>query len=252
MSMRILILILAFASVALFVSAGDSKPAANATRTPVVVELFTSEGCSSCPPADRLLLDLDRDQPVPGAEVIALGEHVDYWNQQGWFDRFSSAQYTQRQQEYAVRFHLDSPYTPQMVVDGRVEVVGNNLRKAQQAIADAAAQPQSAPVTLALSGDALQINVDGQGPSSGDVLLAITENGLSTSVKAGENGGRELRHPAVVRQLRVIGKLKDGHFSGKQSIKLQKDWKPENLKAVVFVQEKGSRAVLGAASIPLR
>src|SRR5438876_2184815 len=115
--------------------------------TPIIVELFTSEGCSSCPPADEVLARLERTQPVPGAEIIPLSEHVDYWNYIGWADPFSAAAFSARQGEYARTFGLDGAYTPQMVIDGQTEFIGSNLSQARSAIAKAA-QASKAQVTL--------------------------------------------------------------------------------------------------------
>src|SRR3954452_17804240 len=118
-----------------------SSPAQAASRIPVLVELFTSEGCSSCPPADTLLGVLDEKQPIPGAEVIVVSEHVDYWNYIGWTDPFSSAVYSRRQQEYGRRLGLESVYTPQMVVDGQFQFVGSDERLATAAITRSARVP---------------------------------------------------------------------------------------------------------------
>jgi len=222
-------------------------------RTPVLVELFTSEGCSSCPPADALLAKLDELQPVAGVTVIALEEHVDYWDHQGWRDPFSSADFTARQQRYAGLLHLESPYTPEMVIDGRSEFVGNDSERALHELASAARSPKT-PVHLMLKDKApdrisLTVNVDAT-KASGDVLLAIAETGLSSDVARGENAGRNLKHSAVVRKLSTIGKLKSGEpFSAEPVVRLAKPWKPENLRVVVFIEDGGSRKVLGAAEV---
>ena len=233
-------------------------PAADSTpppRTPVLVELFTSEGCSSCPPADTLLAKLDELQPVSGVTVIALEEHVDYWDHQGWRDPFSSAEFTSRQQRYAGLLHIESPYTPEMVVDGHSEFVGNDSERALHELTNAARRPKT-PVHVSVkekSGDriSLAVNVDATN-ASGDVLLAVAETGLASDVARGENAGRNLKHSAVVRKLGTIGKLKSGEaFSAAPVVKLAKPWKPENLRAVVFVEDGVSRKVLGVAEVAL-
>jgi hypothetical protein len=227
------------------------------TRTPVLVELFTSEGCSSCPPADALLAQLDEKQPVPGAEVIVLEEHVNYWDQLGWVDPFSGLQWTERQQDYAAARHDGGVYTPQMVVNGQAEFVGSREREARKAIAAAAAQAHAEISISNVSSNKpteVQFKVSASKLSElagqAEVFLAITETGLHSAVKAGENSGVDVRHSAVVRTLKKIGSAdpgKDPAFSGQPSIKLDKSWKRENLRAVVFVQDKRSHHVLGAA-----
>src|SRR5229473_964263 len=112
-----------------------------AATTPILVELFTSEGCSDCPPADGVLEKLIATQPISGVEVIGLGQHVDYWDQLGWKDRFSSAALTNRQHVYGAHFGLDSMYTPQMVVDGRAQLVGSDGGAARKAIGHAVTAP---------------------------------------------------------------------------------------------------------------
>jgi hypothetical protein len=224
-------------------------------RTPVLVELFTSEGCSSCPPADALLAKLVELQPVAGVTVIALEEHVDYWDHQGWRDPFSSADFTARQQRYASLLHIESPYTPEMVIDGRSEFVGNDSERAVHELASASRSPK-APVHVIVKDKStdrvsLAVNVEAT-KSSGDVLLAIAETGLASDVARGENAGRNLKHSAVVRKLSTIGKLRSGEaFSAEPLVKLSKQWKPENLRAVVFVEDGGSRKVLGAAEVTI-
>ena len=228
---------------------------AQPARTAVLVELFTSEGCSSCPPADALLMRLNDAQPLAGVTVIALEEHVDYWDRQGWRDPFSSAALTARQQRYAEWLNIDAPYTPEMVVDGQREFVGSDSRTALSEIEKSAGSAKT-PVHLTWreksAGEAsLAVRIDAA-KSSGDVLLAITESKLASDVARGENAGRNLKHSMVVRRLTQIGKVKAGEmFSTNAMVKLASDWKPENVGAVVFVQEHAKGRVFGAAELDL-
>jgi hypothetical protein len=216
-----------------------------AAQNPVVVELFTSEGCSSCPPADALLMKLSQQG---GGDLVLLGEHVDYWNYIGWTDRFSSAQFSRRQGEYGSALH-SSTYTPQMVVDGKVQFVGNDAGEVQRRIAEAAKDPKPAQVKLQWEGNN-RVHVIVQSPMRSTVLLATTEDGLTTSVEAGENGGRTLRHAAVVRQLRELGKTNAGTFEATVDAEPHSDWNSAKLRLAVVVQDATTMTVLGAASMP--
>jgi hypothetical protein len=227
--------------------------ASGANNRAVVVELFTSEGCSSCPPADELLTHLRQDLAAKNIQVVPLGFHVDYWNSLGWKDRFSSADFSRRQEQYARSLNVDGPYTPQMVVDGTQEFVGNSAGQAERAISNAASQPEVATVTLSAAG-ADQLSIQVKAPAAaGDasVLLAITEDNLTTTVGSGENNGRTLRHAAVVRELRSLGRLHNGGFQASVPIELEKDWKRQDLRAVVFVQQENAGKIQGAASVAL-
>jgi hypothetical protein len=238
------IAVLAFAGIFLsIVLAKTSEP--GPPRKAVVVELFTSEGCSSCPPADELLGRLRRDLSARNVQVIPLGFHVDYWDGLGWKDRFSSVEFTKRQEQYAQALRVDGP----------VEFVGNDAGRAQSTIRQQASQLETAQVKIATAGaDQLSVQVKGAaGPSSGNalVMLAITEDNLSTQVGSGENGGRTLHHAAVVRELRQLGRLHEGGFEASVPLKLEKDWKRDDLRAAVFVQEGPSGKILGAATLAL-
>jgi hypothetical protein len=246
------------------VKASESNPGAARVRVPVVVELFTSEGCSSCPPADALLARMDEKQPVEGAEVIPLAMHVDYWNYLGWSDPFSAHEFSERQGEYAAAYKKDGVYTPQMIVDGVKEFPGGNERAAVESVA-AAAHEKKAEVTIARlprrdEGDdvvGLSVELDKfPKQTEGDpvyVLLAVTESGLSSDVARGENSGRRLTHVGVVRVLDQLGILPEavGPFKVETGIRIKKDWRRENLRAVVFAQERGTRRMLAAASFKL-
>jgi hypothetical protein len=239
----------------LLVLAGVPLAAAPAA-TPVIVELFTSEGCSSCPPADLVLQRLEAGVGVPGAYVIALGEHVTYWDRLGWKDRFSADAFTRRQEDYTWQFRTDSAYTPQMIVNGRAEFVGSDEPRARREILKAA-QAKTAKVDLAITGGLVKINASGLPAEAqdADVILAITESGLDTDVQHGENGGRKLHHTGVVRSIANIGRIdnpKDGNYTAQANFHLAPSWRPENLKLVVFLQSGRTKKIWGAGAIALR
>jgi len=237
---------------------GSSADAKNAQ--PVVVELFTSEGCSSCPPADALLMKLGAGQPVEGANIIAIEEHVDYWNHEGWTDPYSSADWTLRQQDYVARFKQKEPYTPQMVVDGQTQLVGGQELLAQQAIRQAASHPKT-EVTLAVENPPVETGtykvrvgkLEGNTDrDTAEIWLAVSERELGSSVNAGENAGKTLRHAPVLRSLKKVGVASakgETAFEGSLKVKFNREWKRENLQVAVFVQEKKSMKILGAASV---
>ncbi len=230
---------------------------------PLLWSYSPAKAAPVCPAADRLLSRLDQTQPVPGAQVIAIEEHVDYWNQLGWTDPFSSPQYRARQNDYAIAFHAKDIYTPQMVVNGQTEFVGSDMNRAYQEIGQAA---QSATTLVNLGAnpnshdpDLLDLSVQVNNSKSGkwrdsNVYLAVTERGLTTFVEGGENSGRTLRHSSVVRSFGVIGRVKPEGANGGQlvsTLRLPHAWKRENLRAVVFVQERASYHITGASVIDL-
>lgn len=225
------------------------------SKTPILVELFTSEGCSSCPPADALVGQLDRQQPVPNAEIIVLSEHVDYWNHDGWQDRFSSSDLTARQKDYQYLFRLDDVYTPQMVVNGVSQMSGTDVRSIQAALEKAAA---SHPIPLQITsvqvrGKYVTFTLhDGMPDMPGDVNVyaALVDPSDTTEVHAGENGGRTLQHVAVVRKLVRIGSSLRTQDLGKKPLGFNGDvsGKPgvDGMRLVVFVQTKHIGPVEGA------
>jgi hypothetical protein len=226
----------------------------------VVAELFTSEGCSSCPPADALLQQIASQSPVDRVEVIGLEEHVDYWDRLGWRDPFSSATFTNRQSEYARVFRSGQIYTPLLVVDGAFEAVGSDKTAVRAAIAAAAARPAATVhVSATATNDRARVEVSVDMPTplgrkgSADVVVAIVEDGLVTRVQRGENGGRTLPHSAVVRSLSTITTIPPDASSRSVSILLPRsqEWRTSQLRVVGFVQERESHRVLGAAAAPL-
>ena len=228
-------------------------PTAFAGDVPVLAELFTSEGCSSCPPADAVLMQLDRLQPVAGAHVIVLSEHVDYWNSQGWRDPFSSPLFTRRQADYA-RLMGSEVYTPQLVIDGHVQLNGSDGRDIQAAIARAAAKPKVPVQIVQASRDGgnavVHVAVPALPSGKSDVWVAIVDESDRSSVSKGENSGRKLSHVAVVRSLSKVGSVsKSTGFD--QTLRLPLN--PANAggsRVVVFVAQ-AYNPVIGAASVPL-
>jgi hypothetical protein len=241
-------------------STRESLTGSDNSRTPVLVELFTSEGCSDCPPADALLERLDRSQPVRGVELIVLSEHVDYWNDIGWRDPYSLHEYSQRQGAYAGHFGIGSVYTPQMVVDGHFEFVGSDERGAIEAI-EGAAKTAKIPVSISSvhleAGNAVTLHVEaGRLPSSSavrsaDVLIATADESDESHVSRGENAGRTLKHISVLRTLTRVGTVdQSGEFSQDVRIRTNRV-NAGNLRVVAIVQEAPIGRVLGAGSARL-
>src|ERR1700687_1041794 len=207
-------------------------------RTPVLVELFTSEGCSSCPPADSLLQKLDQ-QPIAGEEMIVLSEHVDYWNHIGWKDPYSARFYSDRQGTYARRLGLNDVYTPQMVVDGTSQFTGSDAALANKAFATALTKPKI-PVRLSsislgatnvllahLETGALQ---ESFGLRDADVYVSVALNRAESQVSGGENSGRKLSHTAVVKSIVKVGRLRKGQpFAQDVQLKLDPGTDAHNL-----------------------
>jgi hypothetical protein len=255
MRRKLLWLGLAVAILAAPIAAGPGNDMTN-QRHPVLVELFTSEGCSSCPPADALLEKLDRDQPVAGAQIIVLSEHVDYWNHDGWTDPFSSAAFTTRQQNYARRFGIDGPYTPEMVVDGGVEFDGGDPQKAESAIRQAIAEPRvGIRISPAASGDAaLTLEVDplpeGKTHKANVYVTYAADRGTS-NVLRGENRGRTMHHVSIAGKIQQVGTV-NTRATFKTQLPIRAANAPAGSRLIAFVQEGGNGRIWGAAmySIP--
>lgn len=223
---------------------------AQAQSRPAVVELFTSQGCSSCPPADTYIGELAQRR-----DVLALSFHVDYWNEQGWRDRFGLPEAVQRQRGYAKILRLSSVYTPQVVIDGRDNFVGNDRASIGRALAGS----RSGGVAVALSvhdGDVLvdlgaQQNDRGarQKGAPGDVLLVAYLRTAVSSIGRGENAGRTLMEFNIVRGFHSLGR-----WSGqKQQYRSRVDSLPPDATDVaVLVQPVGQAPIIGAATIALR
>lgn len=249
-------LILLFGSAAIF-AATSAEHAAENSNVPVLVELFTSEGCSSCPPADALLARLDALQPVSGAQLVVLSEHVDYWNHDGWVDPFSSASITERQSSYERVLGVNSPFTPQFLVDGAAQLQANDAQKVLAALQQARSTPKIAVHLLSANVQnanplVIQGHVEADAnpeKHKADVLVAVALDHAESQVARGENSGRHLSHVAVVADLAKVGKLESGKSLAQDfRVKLKLPAVPvKTIRLVVFVQESGPGRILGAA-----
>ena len=232
--------------------AQDAKPA-----TPVLVELFTSEGCSDCPPADDLLARLDTEQFVPGVHAIVLSEHVTYWNHQGWNDPFALGLVDFRQKDYQERFGLASMYTPQMVVDGTEQFVGNSLKALDRAMAQAVAAPKQ---PLEISDAAFDEGSKGgihftarmQATDGVHLYAAVAQDVTRSDVKGGENNGRTLHHVAVMRQLKEFKlNFADGRALWVSASGVDKGKDAGAVRLVIFLVDAHTGHVVAAAEKPL-
>ena len=222
-------------------------------RVPVLTELFTSEGCNSCPPADALLASLSEEQPIEGALVVALSEHVTYWDHQGWKDPFGSQQFTIRQQQYGQRLNLDSIYTPQLIIDGRQEFVGSDRRAIERALTNAAQQTKPG-LEIAVNQTRTTLNLLASGPgraaqADAELWFVVAEDHLVVDVKRGENANKTLKHSGVVRVLKSAG---DAARASSITIPIEPAWKKDNLHIIAFVQSRKDRRILsvGYSAIP--
>lgn len=217
-----------------------------------VVELFTSEGCYSCPPADRLLSKIIDDAREKDRRVFALAFHVDYWDRLGWKDAFSNKIYSDRQREYARAFKSNSIYTPQMIVNGTKEFVGSEAERAKKEIISALNNPPYAEVEIATAFnrdmDMLTVDYKLKGLiENSTVQVALVERDIIREIGHGENGGKTLHHDNVVRSF----KMKNAEKTGREVLSIPKNANLKNSSVFVYVQEKNSKIITGAESMDL-
>jgi hypothetical protein len=219
----------------------------------ILVELFTSEGCSDCPPADELLQKVDQKQTESGQLVVGISEHVTYWNYLGWSDPFSQEIYSQRQSAYGARFGLDSVYTPQMVVNGAEQFVGSDSAKLQQALRREGQQAQAVDVRIVSTSMAdgllrVTYSVRGNFPSQGvDIVAVLADDTVHSNVRRGENSGRNLTHVAVARSLTRIATVKAQDPESRVQLPLPSSFQSsQEHHLILFAQTSGNGRVLGA------
>ncbi|MBK8219887.1 MAG: DUF1223 domain-containing protein [Candidatus Obscuribacter sp.] len=244
--MRLVPGILFLAALLAMVSTGASRADTGDDRPPVVLELFTSAGCSSCPPADKLLAELSK---MNGSSVIILSEHVDYWDYLGWRDPFSAPIFTDRQRLYARVFNQDSVYTPEMVINGAIGFVGTDRQKAEGAIKGRTALPKDRILFKAVeknngrSAEIVLQDTDMQLSKDERVVVFLTEDEVSVPVRAGENSGRVLNHAGVVRETLLFDKVPP-----RFELPVPSSGRSRAFKVVVLRQNMRTMSITGAGA----
>jgi len=255
--MKVSLTLLIFAALMGLPGLAASDAPANAA-SPVLVELFTSEGCSSCPPADALLGKLDGMQ-LAGTQLIVLSEHVDYWDHDGWKDAYSSHLFTERQEQYESRFGLHSAFTPQIVVNGAAQMSGNDGPSVGRAIESARGQlkiPLQISSVAVASAKTLRMHLvvsalpgDFKGRKA-DIFVVVALDHAESRVSAGENKGRDIRHVAVVESMEKVGAVeKERNFDREVVVKVKSAEDLSKLRLVAFVQQPDTGDVVGATMV---
>jgi hypothetical protein len=225
----------------------ETTPRAAGAHVPVVIELFTSEGCSSCPPADDALASFSSAARADGVEVVPLAFHVDYWNYLGWSDPFSSAMNSDRQRLYS-SFLSGRVYTPQAVVDGRVDLVGSDRAALERAIVDSA-KTAKADVTLNARADGRAVTIDATSNAlapGAETLFAITQARANVDVPRGENGGRKLAHTSIVRAFETA--RPDAEHHARATLTLPESMPRDGARVIAVVYDASTKRVLGAST----
>ncbi|GAB3337812.1 hypothetical protein GCM10027299_49350 [Larkinella ripae] len=216
-----------------------------------VLELFTSQGCSSCPPADKLLNEAVTEANTNHQHVYGLSFHVDYWDRLGWKDPYSNRQFSDRQRRYARQFAAKGIYTPQGVVNGKTEFVGSNRQRLQTSLASSLRQPARVAIALAISAqkpESLAVSYSLKGGFDDAVLnVALVSKSTETTVIRGENAGRKLEHRNVVRTLQTVYATQSGHVT----ISLPPDFDRSKGAVIAYVQERQGLLITGASQLNL-
>ena len=244
-------------TIALALAVTAAGHAQSAPPPVVLVELFTSEGCSSCPPADALLRQVNASRTASGQLIVGISEHVTYWNQLGWADPFSASDYTERQNAYGHRFHLDGVYTPQMVINGSEQIVGSDRGALLRAVR--AEAEEHSPITLQIvtvqsggTGVTVHFTLNGELPAGGmDLMAVLADDSDRSNVLRGENSGENLLHVSVARSIARVARVK---AAGERTVQISL---PSSFQAsekhhlILFAQTPGYGRILAADSRPL-